>query len=250
MIDPQPPGPGRFTTTQWSLVAAAGEPDNPAAREALAALCRVYWPPIFLFLRRSGADHEQALDLTQGFFTALLEKNFVADARPDRGRFRTFLLAAVKHYAANVRDWEHARKRGGGQAAIPLDGLDADVWKRFEPRHDVTPEREFERQWARTLLDLALERFGEEAAPAGGSARLDRLLPHVLGEAEESYRGLAAEIGISEGAARVAVHRLRARFRAILREEVSRTVEHPSEVEAELQHLSAGIGGRPPRGRG
>lgn len=234
--------PGAFATTQWSLVVAAGDRDRPEAREALATLCAAYWQPIYVFLRRQGTDDERARDLTQGFFTTLLEKNYVGDARRDRGRFRTFLLTSLKHYVANERDRDRAAKRGGGQAPIAIDHLQAEEAYRLEPSHDETPERLFDRRWARTLLDSGLGRLREEMATSAGLRRFERLLPFLIGESETGYGEAAAAMGLGESAVKVAVHRMRRRLRALLREEVARTVGDPEQVDDELRHLFAALG--------
>lgn len=226
-----------FATTRWSLVVAAGDRETPQAQEALASLCGIYWPPLYAFLRRQGADHERALDLTQGFFSALIEKNYLGDARRERGRFRTFLLAAVKHYVANERDREHAVKRGGGHALISLDDVQEGRTEFLAPSHDETPEKLFDRRWARALLDTSLNRLREEMGRSTGLRRFEPLVTNLTGDTEIAYRDAAAAIGISESAVKVAVHRLRRRFRAILRDEVAQTVGDPVEVDEELAHL-------------
>jgi len=234
--------PGAFATTQWSLVVAAGDRDHPDAREALATLCADYWQPIYVFLRRQGADDERARDLTQGFFTTLLEKNYVGDARRERGRFRTFLLTSVKHYVANEWDRDRAVKRGGGQPLISIDRLRAEQAYTSEPSHDETPERLFDRRWARTLLDAGLERLRREMTTSAGLRRFERLLPFLIGESEIGYAAAAAEMGLGESAVKVAVHRMRRRLRALLRDEVARTVGEPRQVDDELRHLFAALG--------
>lgn len=234
--------PGAFTTTQWSLVIAAGDQDRPDAREALSALCGAYWQPIYAYLRRHGADADRAHDLTQGFFTTLLEKNYIGDARRDRGRFRTFLLTSLKHYVSNEADRDRAAKRGGRQPPISLDQPAAEESYRIEPSHDDTPERLFDRRWARTLLDAGLGRLREEMEASAGLRRFERLLPFLVGESDTGYREAAAEMGIGESAVKVAVHRLRRRLRTILREEVARTVGDPDHVDDELKHLFSALG--------
>jgi RNA polymerase sigma-70 factor (ECF subfamily) len=232
---------GAFATTQWSLVVAAGDQGRPDAREALSTLCGVYWQPIYVYLRRHGAEGERARDLTQGFFTVLLEKNYIGDARRDRGRFRTFLLTALKHYVANELDRERAVKRGGGQSPISFDQPEAEAVYGLEPSHDDTPERLFDRRWARTLLDASLGRLREEMEASAGLRRFERLLPFLVGESDTGYREAAAAMGIGESAAKVAVHRMRLRLRGILRDEVARTVGDPEQVDDELQHLFAAL---------
>jgi len=238
-------GRGRFATTQWSLVlAAAGPADSPAAREALATLCRAYWSPIYAYLRRRGADTERARDLTQGFFAQLLEKNYVGDARPERGRFRTFLLTSLQHYAANVWNREHAKKRGGDAPPISIDAVDAEHGYQLEPFHEETPERIFDRRWARTLLETSLERLRDESKGSGAAARHELLAPFMGGDAPSGYREVAEELQMTESAVRVTVHRMRRRFRAILRDEVARTLQDETLVDDELRHLFVVVGNR------
>src|SRR5262245_22638607 len=214
-------GRGAFTTTRWSLVAAAGDPQAPEAREALASLCGTYWPAVYTFLRRQGNRHDQALELTQGFFSTLLEKNFVGDARRERGRFRTFLLASVKHYVANERDREQSLKRGGGRMLLSLDQLQADDPAFQPPSHEDTPERLFDRRWARMLLDTCIRRLREEMQRSSGLKRFEHLLPFLTDDNDTGYREVAAAIGVSETAAKGAAHRLRVPFRSILRGELA-----------------------------
>ena len=239
--DPRGGPRNRFATTEWSLVVAAGDLENPSEREALSALCRTYWLPIYVYLRRRGADEERARDLTQGFFAKLLEKNYVGDARRERGRFRTFLLTSLRNFAANEWNRETAQKRGGGRVPISIDDLDAEEHYRREPAHHDTPERLFDRRWARILLDTSLNRLREETPEPAARERFESLLPFMSGDSESGYREAAERLGMSESATRVAVHRLRRRFRAIVREEVSRTVGEHGEVEDELRHLFAAM---------
>ncbi len=246
MADPSSKGTGAagspFVTTQWSMILAAGDTSHPSAREALEALCRQYWQPVYVYLRRRGADGERARDLTQGFFTTLLEKNYVGDARRERGRFRTFLLASVQNYARN--DWhrEQALKRGGGAPHLPLDAAGAEQAYALEPFHTETPERLFDRRWARSLLDRSLELLRQEGAGMQGQERFRVLAPFLGGEADTSYSEAAHHLQMTESAVRVAVHRMRRRFRAILRTEVERTVQDPAQVDDELGHLFQVLG--------
>lgn len=226
----------RFDTTRWSLVVAARDHSNPDARQALETLCRTYWLPIYAYVRRHGSDSEQARDLTQGFFCKLLERGF-SEASRERGKFRTFLLTSLKNFLADERDRARALKRGGGREPIPLDQREAERAYALEPAHDDTPERAFERRWARTLLDRSFERLDREMAASSQPEGFSRLRPFLTGEATEGYRDAALELGMEESAVRVAVHRMRRRFGAILREEVAHTIGVASEVDAELRHL-------------
>jgi RNA polymerase sigma factor (sigma-70 family) len=230
---------GRFATTQWSLVVAAADAASPDAERALADLCRQYWQPIYSYVRRRGADRERARDLTQGFFSTLLEKGYVKQADRERGRFRTFLLTALTHYLANEWDRSQALKRGGGRPQISLDDAEAERTYEFEPVENATPEKIFDRRWARTLLRLSFERLNGEMSSPRQVRRLETLGPMIAGDRTAGYRDVARSLGMSESAARVWVHRLRRRYRNILREEVGRTVRDPSQVDDELRHLLA-----------
>jgi RNA polymerase sigma-70 factor (ECF subfamily) len=227
---------GRFPTTQWNLVLAAGAGDSKEAEEALAVLCRAYWYPLYAFVCRQGNSPEEAQDLTQGFFIRLIEKRVLKQYQRERGRFRSFLLGSLKNFLANERDWANAQKRGGGVSTFSFETLVEAGERRYklEPRSDLTPEKIFERQWALTVLDQVLSRL------SGETEQFDRLRGFLIGDdARIPYRRLAGDLGASEGALRVAVHRLRRRFREILREEISRTVSDPGEVQDEIRYLMA-----------
>ncbi len=227
----------RFVTTSWTLVAAAGETSQPGAREALETLCRAYWMPVYAYLRRSGAPAEQARDLTQGFFTELLEKRWFKQARRDRGRFRTFLLASLRNYVAHERERERALKRGAGRATFELDAVDAERAFALEPVDSDTPETIFERRWARAVFDRSVSRLAEESKATSDSLRFERLRPFLTDDSSDGYRRVAHELGVGESAVRVAVHRLRRRCGEILRAEVAETVHGEADVESELRHL-------------
>lgn len=225
---------GRFPTTRWNLVSTAASDSLYESQDALAALCRIYWYPLYAFVRRQGYVAEEAQDLTQGFFTRLIEKQHLRGYNPERGRFRSFLLASLKHFLANQRDWDRARKRGGGIILAPLEEILRSGEQRYslEPSTNLSPEVIFERQWARALLDHVLLRMHDE------SAAFDRLKPCLTREDERTpYRQLAADLGTTEGALKVEIHRLRRRFREILREEISHTVSDPAEVQGEIRRL-------------
>src|SRR5213596_145496 len=196
-----PPSAQWFTTTHWSIVLAAGRDSSRDAQEALEALCRTYWYPLYAYVRRRGYSVEEAEDLTQGFFARLLEKNYLKEVRRERGKFRSFLLASLKHYLANEWDRAQAKKRGGGQTPFSLDREVAEERYRLEPRSDLTPENVYERQWAVTILEEALARIREEFIRAGKAKHFGLLEPFLTGEDEAgSYRQVAAELGTSEGA--------------------------------------------------
>jgi len=230
-------GGSAFRTTRWSLVVAAGDERDPESREALEALCRSYWPPVYAYVRRWGARSDEARDLTQGFFAKIIERHSIREARPERGKFRTFLLTSLRNYMADERDHAQALKRGGGVAPLSIDAAEAEHDVSLEPFHDDNPERAFDRRWARALLDRCWDRLGQEATDASEAARFARLQALVSGDSPEGYREAAAALEIGESAVRVAVHRMRRRYGAILREEVAHTVQHPEEVEGELRHL-------------
>lgn len=228
-------------TTRWSVVLAAGEPGEPEAQAALAALCESYWYPLYAFIRRQGYRPEDAQDLTQGFFARLLEKQFLHAVEPGKGRFRSFLLAACKHFLANERDRAGTRKRGGGQPP-PVNLQTAEQRYLLEPAHAVTPERLFERRWAMTLLEQVLGRLRQEYASEEKAQQFMVLKPFLAGERSAGrYAEVGVELGLSEGAVKVAVHRLRRRYRELLREEIARTVDDPAEVEQEIRDLFAAL---------
>jgi RNA polymerase sigma-70 factor (ECF subfamily) len=229
---------GRFVTTHWSLIAAAGEPASQASREALEALCQVYWLPLYAFARQRQFCPEDAQDLTQEFFAQLLEKNYLRAADRERGRFRTYLLAAFKHFLANQRKRSRAQKRGGSCTIHRLAVSAAEDRYCCEPVDIWTPERVFERSWALTLLDRVLSHLQEEHANAGKSLLFDQVRIFLTGEAPSvSYSQIALTLGTTDGAVRVAIHRLRRRFREMLRAEIAQTVDSPDEVDDELHHL-------------
>ena len=220
-----------FPTTSWSLVVAAGQTPTLEARGALEALCARYWHPVYAFLRKKGYDIEAAQDLTQGYFTRLLEKHYLNDVHQDRGRFRSFLLASVRHYVANERDRERTRRRGNG--AVPIPMTDAEGRLRFEPSDASTPESVFEKQWALTVIDHAMRRLQKQP-------NFDRLTALITDDAA-SYVKVAEECGMTEGAVRVAVHRMRRRFRDAVRAEVRETVDGEQEIDDELRFLLAAL---------
>lgn len=227
-----------FATTQWSLVLAASDTENPDAREALTALCQTYWYPVYAQIRRQERNPEKARDLTQGFFVELLAKRSFKVADPDRGRFRSFLRGTLRHYLSHERQRDRAEKRGGGKTPIPLDLDTAESYYRLEPSDERTPETLFERQWARTLLNRVFERLREELDASGQGDRFRVLQPFLTGRAPAvKCRQAATELGVSEDAVRVAVHRLRKRYGQLLRDEVSRTVRDKKEVDAEIRYL-------------
>lgn len=234
---------GRFATTQWSLVRKASQRDSAEAAEALARLCSMYWYPIFAFIRRRGHQPAEAEDLTQSFFTRIIEKQDLAAADRDRGRFRTFLLSACEHFLLNERDRAVALKRGGGRAAIPIEIAEAEARYQRSLGHDETPERLYHRQWCLALLDAVLASLRDEYAAGGREAVFDRLRGFVTGETlGEGYDQAAADLGMDAGAVKVAVHRLRRRYRDAWRRRVGETVESPGTVDDEVREMLKVLG--------
>jgi RNA polymerase sigma factor (sigma-70 family) len=231
----------RFVTTHWSLVLAAVHRTSPAADDALAELCEIYWYPLYAHLRGRGYTSEDAQDLTQAFFVRVLEKRALSEADPARGRFRSFMLTAMKNFAANQFDRSVALKRGGAVSIIPLDVLAAEGRLQLEPVSDHTPETIFDRRWPLTLLERVIARLKIEARGRNQS-QFDHLTGYLTGdEPRLSYAETAAVLGMSEGAVKVAVHRLRRRFRELVRAEIGQTVSSPDEVEDELRHLWSAV---------
>jgi RNA polymerase sigma-70 factor (ECF subfamily) len=235
-------GGGSFPTTHWSNVLSAGGGAEPNAQAALERLCQVYWYPLYGYVRRQGRSVEEAQDLTQEFFARLLRKEYLRNPDPARGRFRTFLLTALKRFLIN--DWERGRaaRRGDGQSVISLDQRETETRFLAEPVDQSTPEKAFEKRWAVTVLEQVLERLREESIAGGKAERFERLKVLLWGEkGSPPYAAVAEELGLSEGALKVVVHRLRKRYRELLRAEVAQTVARPQEVDDELRHLIAVI---------
>jgi len=213
------------------------------SEEALAALCRTYWYPLYAYVRRRGHSPDQAQDLTQEFFCRLLERDFLSGVSRDKGRFRSFLLASCEHFLSNQREAMAALKRGQGREKLLLDVQDAEGRYLLEPGHSLTPERLFERRWALTLLEESVAQLRDECERAGKGPLFAALRPFLTGDGQpESYRRTAEALGMSEGALKVAVHRLRRRYRERLRAEIARTVGDPGSVEDEIRHLFSVLG--------
>ena len=227
----------RFDTTRWSLVIRAADEANPEARDALDALCRIYWPPIYAFLRRRGWSITDAEDLTQGFFLNLLNRGGISRARADRGRFRTFLLSSLKNFIADEHDRDEAQKRGGGQRVLSLDAGESEDWLAREPSRDESPDQVFDRRWAGTVIERALGRLEEVMTSTLGPERFAALRPFLSGEVTGKYADVSRALGVGESAVRVGVHRMRRRFGEILRDEVAHTVGSATDIEDELRHL-------------
>jgi RNA polymerase sigma-70 factor (ECF subfamily) len=233
---------GRFPTTHWSRVIAAGDPDGPGARESLGALCTSYWYPLYAYIRRRGHTPEQAQDLTQDFFTWVLERELFAKADPERGRFRAFLRAVCARYLCNQHEWANARKRGGGRLLVSIDALEAEGRYASELADESTPERIFDRTWALTLLDRVLDQLRREYDDAGRGATFDELRSLLVeGSSAAPYATIAARLNTTEGAVRVAAHRLRRRYGMLLRREIAATVDDPAEIDGEIRALFAAL---------
>ena len=227
-----------FAATRWSLVLAAGADSTWRARKALEQLCRLYWPPLYAFVRRSGSPPHDAQDLVQGFFLHLLAKDALGTVDPRKGKFRSFLLAALKHYLSNDRDRARAQKRGGGAPPVSIDERDAEGRYLLEPADPMTPEKLYERRWALTVLEQALARLRKEYAATGRAALFAQLKDCLAGgEKGPAHAEIAGRLDMTPGAVKVAAHRLRKRYREILREEIGDTVSSPEEIEEEIRHL-------------
>ncbi len=232
-------GPVVFTTTHWSVVLSA-QAESPAAHEALEKLCRIYWRPIYSFVRRQGIGPEEAEDLTQGFFAQLLERKSLSAVRKEKGRLRSYLLGALKYFVVDEQRRAMAIKRGKGQRLIPLDGLRADERIEMEPADPLTAEMIYERRWASTVLEHVLSRLKDEYHAAGNAALFDslkELLPDEPGAPSQAE--IAARLRITENAVRQAFYRFRQRYQSLLREEIAHTVATPGDIEDELRHLIA-----------
>lgn len=224
----------RFLTTRWSLVWAAGRGES---RAALESLCRAYWYPLYAFARRRGSGHDDAADLVQGLFADLLARGDLGEVAPEKGRFRSFLLAALAHHASHERTRAEAAKRGGNATTIAVDWRDADTRYRLEPAHEESPERAFARTWALELLARTYAALEAEQVTAAERELFDALKPELEGRAEERYAPIAERLGTSEGAVRTAAWRLRKRWRTLLRSEVAATLADPADVDDEIRGL-------------
>jgi RNA polymerase sigma-70 factor (ECF subfamily) len=231
-----------FQTTRWSLVAAAKDRASLPARQALGELYQIYWYPLYAYIRRHGHNHEAAQDLTQEFFSQLMEREGLASVDEKRGRFRSFLLVACRNFLANEHDRATAQKRGGGRTTLPLGFEDADGRYQREPAHTLTPEKLFERRWALALLDAVLARLRAEYAAGGKLLLFETLKVNLTGEFGSPYAELAARLSMTEGAVKVAVHRMRGRYRDLLRDEICQTLNDPAGVEEEIRALFAALG--------
>jgi RNA polymerase sigma-70 factor (ECF subfamily) len=235
----------RFITTRWSVVLAAGRTSQPAAREAMSTLCGLYWHPLYAFIRRRGASKEEAEDMTQAFLAHVIEKESLRNVDPGRGRFRSFLLTSLKNFLSDQRSKEAALKRGGGVTPLSLDVEEAEGRYRLEPADESTPERIFERQWALTVIEQAMRRLRERYATSGKAAHFDEMKIFLSGEKRPvPHAEVAERLGITPLAVKVAVHRLRKRFRDTLRDEIAQTVATSEDIDTELRALYSALDSR------
>jgi RNA polymerase sigma factor (sigma-70 family) len=231
-----------FSTTQWNLILAAGKGDLAASMQALEELCKKYWPPIYAFIRRRGFGQTEAEDLTQAFFAHLLDQEILKKVDPQKGKFRTFLLAVLENFLANEWHRSQTQKRGGQAQTISLDEAAAEKNYRQEPVESLTPEKLFDRRWASTLLQQVLTQLKEEYKTEKKEALFAKLEPGLTGQPSPNWQTeLAAELGMTSGAVRVALHRLRRRFGELLRAEIAHTVSSEAEVDEEIRQLFSAI---------
>lgn len=235
-MTPSSDTPRIFATTRWSLVLAAQQSATPEAQHALTDLCQLYWYPLYAYIRRCGYEAHEAEDLTQGFFARLLENEGLRRVTPTRGRFRSFLLTACRHFLASERERARAQKRGGGRV-VSWDATEANRRYLCEPSDEASPERLFERRWALELLTRVLRRLREEYEGKGKRELFEALKGQLTGEGTEAYLSLGAVLQMSEGAVKTAVHRLRKRYAELLHEQIRETVPSEAEVEEELRSL-------------
>jgi RNA polymerase sigma-70 factor (ECF subfamily) len=231
-------GHGAFVTTQWTRVLEA-RGNSPEAKAALSDLCAAYYSPVFAFIRRSAPDEDTARDLTQEFFARLLARHGVDSVDPQRGRFRSYLLGAVKHFLADVREHDHRLKRGDGQPLQSIEpGTDTSPGLQLPDPNAPSPDREFDHKWALTLLHRALAGLTREHEASGRADHFEALKPWLTGDTENiSQAEVAARLGVNEGAVKVAIHRLRRRFREVIKNEIGQTVSDRTQVDAELDYL-------------
>ena len=231
-------GKEQFLTTHWSIVLEASLNNSQGAYSALSWLCKTYWYPIYAYVRRQGYNPTDAADSTQGFFERLLEKNYMADVNRDKGKFRSFLLAALKHFLSNERDHARAVKRGGGQSPISFDQTDAEKRYRLEPVEKMSADKIFERRWALTLLDQVLGSLRQEYADSGRIEIYELLKDRLIGASDTvPYTELAATLNMNTGAVEVLVHRMRRRYRDLLRMKIAETVSSQDEIEDEIRQI-------------
>jgi len=235
-------GTGRFATTHWSVVRAAGKSSSPRYKEAMGTLCKIYWFPLYAYLRRHGYDNNQAEEYTQAFFARILEKHSLRLADPKQGKFRSFLLISLKYFLANERDRARAKKRGGGRKVLSLNFENAENQYSLEPAHELSPDKLFERSWALAVLERTMSRLAAGAVKTKQKKLLEYLKVYLTArKSSVPYREVAEELGMSEGAVKVAVHRLRRRYRQLLRDEIAQTVSTDEQIDEEIRDLFAAL---------
>jgi len=233
-----------FATTHWTVVLAAGQRSTPQSDRALEELCKTYWFPLYAYVRRRGHTKEDAEDLTQAFFARFLARNYLESLRAERGRFRAFLLASLKHFLANEWDKSRRQKRGGGVAPLSLDWQTADTQFQIAATNEPGPDQAFDREWAVTLLGRVIERLQAECAAEGKTQLFAQLKIFLtVGKGEQSHAEAARELGMEETAVRVAVHRLRKRYRQLLRDEIAQTLANAADVDEEMRALFGAFAG-------
>lgn len=233
---------GRFLPTRWSLVREAGRRGSPQAEAALAQLCEIYWYPLYLYVRRLGHSAEDAQDVTQAFFARLMDKNYIALAEREKGKFRSFLLTALKRFLINEWDRTNRQKRGGGRQILSLDEENSENRYLAEPADQMTPEKAFDRRWAMTLLERVLNRLEADHAAAGKATVFAELRILLTGEkSDSSYAEMAERLQLSEGTLKVTVHRLRQRYAELVRKEIAHTLTSHEEVDDEMRHLFSAL---------
>jgi DNA-directed RNA polymerase specialized sigma24 family protein len=233
---------GIFATTHWTVVLAAGRGSSQQEGVALEELCRTYWYPLYAYVRRQGHSREDAEDLTQGFFARLLEKNYLEGVASDKGKFRAFLLVAVKRFLANEWDRANRQKRGGGVMPLSLDWQDADMRYQINPVDNLSPDKLYDRAWALIMLERVITRLRDESGAEGKANLYEQLKPFLMmGKSEIPYATAAAALKLTDGAVRVAVHRFRRRYRELLREEITQTLANPAQADEEMQALFSAL---------
>ncbi len=241
-ISPTPAGTSRFATTHWSVVLAAGDSASPQHEQALSRLCQAYWFPLYAYLRRRGHDRHQAEDWTQAFFVQMLDKRRLSGVSPKPGKFRSFLLTSLKNFVANEIDRARAQKRGGSHTILSLNFGNAENQYVLEPAHQMSPEKLFEKSWALTVLKQAMNQLEAEFASLNKQRLFDHLRVYLVAETDAiPYRDVAAQLRMTEGAVKTAVHRLRSRYRELLRYEVAQTVATQEQIDEEISDLLAAL---------
>jgi RNA polymerase sigma factor (sigma-70 family) len=237
-------GNASFQTTNWGRIAVARGGDLAEARQALADLCASYWYPIYAYIRHRGNNPDRAQDLTQGFFLNLLERDFLGALSPEKGRFRAYLLASCRNHLISEHDRDRAAKRGGDRIHFSIDPVDAERRYAHEPAHVRTPERMFERRWAMTVLDRALNRLKTEMVESGKGALFEYLAPIERGAADSTYAVVAEALSMTEGAVKVSAHRFRRRYGELIRDEVAGTLQSSLDIDEEIRELLAALHSR------